>query len=416
MSTPADTIDSGLWGMSREEHIAMLIEQEQVVRREQAKTLKIVAAMDRQDAGKGYGVGVTEKVLEDVLRVTPTEAGRRVKRARSFCESLGMTGDTIEPKLSKIAEGMQRGDYDPDQLDVMNRILTKLPPHVDFEQRQETEQTLAEFAKQYSPRILNDVGRRLHAYLDPDGPAPSDKEDERPNRELHLQKGRDGRLSFRGSFDGETGDLFSEILSPLAKPRPEQDGVRDPRSAPQRNGDALAEALNLVAGSGKLPMQGQERPHITVTISWEMLRDTIGHATTAHNGAILSPETARRIACDAKILPMVLGSDGVPLDLGDEERLITPALRKALNERDRGCAYHNCSRPARWCEGHHIIHWADGGPTSLENCVLLCEFHHRMIHHGDWTVQMTNGRPEFVPPSYIDPERRPLQNTYRFDK
>jgi hypothetical protein len=298
----------------------------------------------------------------------------------------------------------------------MNKILTKLPPHVDFEQRQEAEHTLAEFGKQYSPRILNEVGNRLHAYFDPDGPAPSDKEDERPNRELHLQKGRDGRLSFRGSFDGETGDLFSEILSPLAKPRPAKDGVRDPRSAPQRNGDALAEALNLVAGSGKLPMQGQERPHITVTISWEMLRDTIGHATTAHNGAILSPETARRIACDAKILPMVLGSDGVPLDLGDEERLITPALRKALNERDRGCAYHNCSRPARWCEGHHIIHWADGGPTSLENCVLLCSFHHRMIHHGDWTVQMTNGRPEFVPPSYIDPEQRPLQNTYRFDK
>jgi hypothetical protein len=78
MSTPADTIDPGLWGMSREEHIAMLIEQEQVVRREQAKALKIVAAMDRQDAGKGYGVGVTEKVLEDVLRVTSTEAGRRV--------------------------------------------------------------------------------------------------------------------------------------------------------------------------------------------------------------------------------------------------------------------------------------------------------------------------------------------------
>src|SRR5712672_1505564 len=131
MSTPADTSDPDLWGLSREEHTAMLIEQEQVVRREQAKALKIVAAMDRQDAGKGYGVGVTEKVLEDVLRITPTEASRRVKRARSFCGSLGMTGEPIEPKLSKIAEGMRHGDYDSSQLDAMNSILTKLPPHVD---------------------------------------------------------------------------------------------------------------------------------------------------------------------------------------------------------------------------------------------------------------------------------------------
>jgi hypothetical protein len=113
---------------------------------------------------------------------------------------------------------------------------------------------------------------------------------------------------------------------------------------------------------------------------------------------------------------MVLDGDGVPLNLGRKKRLITPDLRTALNERDRGCAYHNCSRPPRWCEGHHIVHWADGGPTSLENCVLLCEFHHRMIHHGDWTVQMTDGRPEFVPPSYIDPERRPRQNTFLHDK
>jgi hypothetical protein len=416
MSTPVNAINPAQWGMTRGELIALTMEKEQIARQAQADVLNAIAVMDRQNTGQGYGTGTTEGLLEDILRITPTEASRRVKRARSFCGSLGMTGEPIEPKMSQIAEGMQHGDYDNSQLDAMNSILTKLPPHVDFEQRQQAEQNLAELAKQYSTRILNDAGRRIHAYLDPDGPAPSDKEDERPNRELHLQKGRDGRLSFRGSFDGETGDLLSEVLSPLAKPRPELNGVRDPRGAPQRNGDALAEALNLVAKCGELPVQGQEQPHITVTISWEMLRDTLGVGTTAHTGAMISPESARRMACDAKILPMVLDGKGVPLDLGRKKRLITPDLRTALNERDRGCAYHNCSRPPRWCEGHHIVHWADGGPTSLENCVLLCEFHHRMIHHGDWTVQMTDGRPEFVPPSYIDPERIPLQNTYHFDK
>jgi hypothetical protein len=415
MSTPADTNASGFWGMKYEQLIALLAEKERFARQTQADVLGIVAVLDHIKGGKEYGTGTTEKLLEDILRLSPTEASRRVKRARSFCGSLGMTGEPVEPKLSQIAEEMRRGAYAESQLDTMNSILTKLPSHVDFEQRQEAEQALAESAKQNSSRILNEVGRRIHAYLDPDGPAPSDKEDERPNRELHLHTGKDGRLSFRGSFDAETGALFNEILSPLAKPRPAAKGERDPRSAPQRNGDALAEALNLVANCGDLPVQGQERPHLTITISWEMLLNKLGIATSS-TGALISPQAVRRLACDANIIPMVLTTDSLPIDVARKERLIPWQLRKALNERDKGCAYHNCPRPPRWCNGHHIISWIDGGETTLENCVLLCEFHHRLIHHGDWTVQMTAGRPEFVPPSYVDPERRPLRNTFRHDK
>jgi hypothetical protein len=219
-------------------------------------------------------------------------------------------------------------------------------------------------------------------------------------------------VSFRGSFDAETGMLFTEVLSPLSKPRPAENGELDPRTTAERQGDALADALHLIADSEKLPIQGQERPHITLTLPWELLLKKLG-ASPSSTGAMISAETARRLACDAHIIPIVLKSDGQPLNVGREARLIPPHLRKALILRDKGCAYHNCSRPPRWTRGHHIKYWADGGETSLDNCVLLCDFHHRMIHHGDWTIRMTDGQPEFIPPSYIDRKQRPLRNLLR---
>ena len=83
------------------------------------------------------------------------------------------------------------------------------------------------------------------------------------------------------------------------------------------------------------------------------------------------------------------------------------AMRRALHQRDRGCTFPGCSRRARRCHAHHIQHWADGGPTSLQNVTLLCRYHHHVIHHGDWQIAMRDGRPWFTPPRWIDPRQRP---------
>nr|WP_163569100.1 DUF222 domain-containing protein [Fodinicola feengrottensis] len=194
----------------------------------------------------------------------------------------------------------------------------------------------------------------------------TERENEKPRRELNLHTGRDGRLNFSGSFDGETGTLFSEILSPLAKPRPAEDGRPDQRSVSQRNGDALADALNLIADSGKLPIQGQERPHLTITITititmdWELLRERLGVAY-AHTGTAISPESGRRLACEADIIPMILGRNSVPLNVGRTERLIPIQLRKALIARDKGCA--KCGRPPRWCRA--ATTWSTGPTVAI---------------------------------------------------
>src|SRR4051794_7939216 len=120
-------------------------------------------------------------------------------------------------------------------------------------------------------------------------------------------------------------------------------------------------------------------------------------------GVPLSAPTARRLACDATIIPLVLGANSEPLDIGRATRLIPPAIRRALIARDRGCAFPGCRRPPRWCDAHHIKYWADGGETCLENLVLLCGHHHDLIHHSQWTVAIADGRPVFNPPAWLDP-------------
>jgi len=117
---------------------------------------------------------------------------------------------------------------------------------------------------------------------------------------------------------------------------------------------------------------------------------------------------ARRIACDAELTAMSLDANLVPLDVGRCTYLVTGGLRTALTARDRGCAFTGCGRPPGWCHAHHIQHWADGGSTALNNLVLLCGHHHRLIHHGGWVVSLgEDEHPWFTPPPWVDPTQTP---------
>lgn len=146
-------------------------------------------------------------------------------------------------------------------------------------------------------------------------------------------------------------------------------------------------------------------------MSLDALRAGTGAATLLPHGDPVSATLARKLACGAAVLPAVLGTDGQVLDLGRQTRLFGGALRRALELRDGGCAFPACGRPPTWCDGHHLVSWADGGPTSLDNGVLLCGHHHALVHRGDWQARMGgDGLPEFLPPAWIDPHRAPRRN------
>jgi hypothetical protein len=154
---------------------------------------------------------------------------------------------------------------------------------------------------------------------------------------------------------------------------------------------------------------GGERPHISAIIDFEAQRR---HARGAQLefGGMTTPAQLRRLLCDAKITPVVLGGAGQPLDVGREKRCVTPAQRKAIAARDRGCAHPGCDKTPSWCEVHHIIHWLHGGRTDIDNLVMLCRAHHNTIHDSGWSVRIRNGQPEFVPPKWADYHQKPRRN------
>ena len=129
-------------------------------------------------------------------------------------------------------------------------------------------------------------------------------------------------------------------------------------------------------------------------------------------------ETARRLACDAGVIPVLLGGRSEPLDIGRLTRTVPTGMRRALELRDGGCRFPGCDRPASFCDAHHVKFWARGGPTCLTNLVLLCQFHHTMVHEGHWRLELDqhtwqvrtwrpDGRPHDLTSQPRGPTRRP---------
>ncbi|WP_238177033.1 HNH endonuclease [Kribbella sp. VKM Ac-2566] len=125
----------------------------------------------------------------------------------------------------------------------------------------------------------------------------------------------------------------------------------------------------------------------------------------------LSAATVRRLACDARIIPLVLGTNSEPLDVGRSERLVTRAMRRALNARDQGCVI--CGVPPIMCDAHHLRSWIDGGETKTSNLVLLCRRHHVDLHHGQWSVTITDCLVEVARPSWAEPSPRQHRSRHR---
>jgi hypothetical protein len=127
------------------------------------------------------------------------------------------------------------------------------------------------------------------------------------------------------------------------------------------------------------------KPHLVVTISDQQLRSELGVGYLP-DGTTLPASTVRRMACDAKIIPAVLGSNGLPLDIGRTTRTIPPQIRTALNLRDKGCRFPGCDRPPSFCDAHHVDEWGKGGKTALEDLVLQCRTHHVDYHKGRFKI------------------------------
>ncbi|GGL07928.1 HNH endonuclease signature motif containing protein [Mangrovihabitans endophyticus] len=188
----------------------------------------------------------------------------------------------------------------------------------------------------------------------------------------------------------------------------------DARTPGQRRADALVDVCRLALRAAELPADGGDRPQLAVTVPFDVLAQKLG-VGTLDGGERVDGDTVRQLACDARLVPVVLDGDGQVLDVGRARRLATGALRRALVVRDQGCTFPGCDRPPRWCDGHHIVHWADGGSTSLGNLALLCGYHHRLVHREAWQVSLApDGHPQYRPPPHLGshPDRQPVRRNH----
>ncbi|WP_231558417.1 HNH endonuclease signature motif containing protein, partial [Modestobacter caceresii] len=223
--------------------------------------------------------------------------------------------------------------------------------------------------------------------LDPDGPEPDSTE----GRRLTMVKHADGSVTGRFDLDAVGGEKVQAAVESIVQADRRKG---DDRTRTQQNADALVQLCDNQLASGQLPILRTVKPHVVVGID---LNDLVDPATGAGAGemgfgATISAARARYLACDGSISRIVMGPDGVPLDLGRDHRVVTPGLRKAVERRDESCVFAGCGALSWWCDVHHLIHWLHGGETSLQNSALLCERHHTKVHHGFRVERDPGGR------------------------
>jgi Domain of unknown function (DUF222)/HNH endonuclease len=394
-----------------EELLDVLRAAEADLRRSYARVLQVTAELDQEKAGAAAGFGTTARLLAGVLNLSRSEARARVEHAELLTPRRSLTGEVLPPRLPASAAELAAGSIGPAHLRVITATIGRIPASTHPEQIIEAEQTLASMARRFDPAALTRIGERLLAYLDPDGKEPVEEPEQM--RELRVRTGPGGVVSLSGTLDPEGGARVLEVLNSLNGRRPSADGTPDLRSQARRNADALVEAMTCQLDEGELPARGGQRPHLVLTMKLTDLIEGLGSAVLDTGGRLAAAE-ARRLACDCCVVPMVLGSDSMPLDVGRQQRLATAALRDALAQRDQGCSFPSCDRAPRYCHAHHIVSWLDGGETKLSNLCLLCEYHHTIVHRQGWHIRLDGrGRPEFIPPKTVDPARTPLHDPLR---
>ncbi|MDS0140167.1 MULTISPECIES: DUF222 domain-containing protein [unclassified Amycolatopsis] len=375
------------------------------MRSAEAELGALVVEIEQRGVMEVFGYRSVARLLEHLGDLPRSAAERLVKRARLVNPGRALDGTPIPALAPGTGVAALSGSLSDPMIDTITGVLAEVPP----EHRDRVEADLLAFAAEAGHKQVAVLGARILAPLNPDGAEPDDTEPVVPVRELFLRRRRSGVWVLNGKFDDETGTRASALLDALAERRTGDDGP-DHRPRPQRYGDAFSDAVDLALNSPDLPMQAGERAHVMVAVSLTDLQSGTGQATLGDTGTMTAAE-ARVHACDAMVIPAVLGAKSEPLNLGRLRRLISAGLRRALFLRDRGCAFPGCHRPPRHCQGHHIRHWADGGPTDLNNLVLMCAHHHRLLHRSGWEVRIAaDGLPEFLPPIFLDRRRKPRRN------
>jgi hypothetical protein len=367
------------------------------------------------------GVGTATWFAATTHAVDGRRAGRLIKQAVA-----------LQTRFPRTNAAMRSGWVSVDQADAILNGLTHLPTDLGPAALDRADQEMVAYARTYTPPELRRLANRIVDVVAPDV-ADQDaaaylermEAEARRSRSFQFYDDHHGSWRFHGKVPIAEGSQFAELVHALAhagddnRVNSPEDAVlgREERCYPAKCADALLDIMRSYRDAGTAPGVGGDRPRINVTIDLETLRGQLGHAVLG-NGAPITAGEARRLACDANILPVVLDGPSAPVDVGRDHRLVSGALRLALNARDKGCSFPGCEKPPTACEGHHIVPWWAGGRTALGNTALLCRHHHQLVEpsaikHPDdqWELRLDDrGLPQVRPPGWADQSRAPRQH------
>ncbi len=350
------------------------------------------------------------------LRISYAEANRRVHLGRDLLPGVSLTGVTVQPRFPDLAEAAASGDASADSLYRVVGALHKMRLKTSPESLTVIEQALAEQTTLTDPDCLTPQIRAWILGIDQDGTAPSEAE-------LTARQGVHYLGLYRGlhhleihADQGQYETLLT-VMNTGTNPRilTDVEKAMDPRTRPQKLLDTLVTGCSLALQTDGLPQAGGHRPQIMATIDYKELFEKLqtGRASgrLTFTGAI-NAQSIRALACDANIIPVVLGGRGEILNYGRRRRYHSRAQRRAITARDKGCIRPGCTMPAAWCEVHHVDFWENYGGTDVNAGVLTCSFDHHMIHAGEAKIVLINKIPHWMASPRVDPAQKPRRNTF----
>jgi hypothetical protein len=381
-----------------------------------AHELANARSLAESDAARAHGAASTGALLANTFGGDRRAGDRIVHQAERMAQA----------PATELALG--QGLISAGQADVIASTVANLPKDLRARDRQACEDTLIAAAPSLS---IKDLRRRADRIADVYAPDEVDRiENQRlverekaawAKAEFWMVDQHDG--THRGGFTlpDLPAEQLQKMVDVLMAPRNQSVDddcvLLDTRpSGAQRAGHAFAELISRYPTDVLPGSKDTDGAQLIIAIDYDTVLGAVVPATL-ETGTRISAQEAMRLACDLAVMPAVFDGTALPLHLGRQKRLFNRAQRRALARRDRGCAFPGCERPPGWCEAHHAGQpWCTTGQTNLDEGVLLCAFHHRLLHNSQWEVQIIDQTPEFLPPAQLDPQRQPRRNArYRAD-
>ncbi|WP_338857013.1 DUF222 domain-containing protein [Gordonia hongkongensis] len=344
--------------------------------------------------GVAQKAGSTTKKLLIESGHAPAAALRTMRGVDAMASLPAMARHAADGRLSsEIVDAIARG---------MNQIAKRCPEALSDDERSRYEiELIAQALSGATPTEVLKHARAIANTLADASDTGVPAADDPSLNSVNAHTTDEGRVEVRADLTQVAGEKFLAMIDERSCPRPEPDGAEDRRTADQRRADAFELILDQAAIGATIDTVGSPRTQLMLTIP-----ATGDLATLPWTGSV-SHATAKLASCDGSLTEIILDGEGVPLQMGHTHRLYPAHLRKAIIVRDACCI--KCGAPPSHTQVHHVTHWADGGPTDLDNGCLLCQRCHTQVHHSGWDIVMGFDRhPWLVPPASIDPQRRPL--------